>query len=63
MADKRPTEVLGYRLDENLVPVREYTDLTRKGDYGCDPMGDGTFRMVPSGEIVTYDEMRRRLGR
>lgn len=30
-------------------------------DYGCDPLGDGTFRMVPSGDIVDFEEMRRRL--
>lgn len=27
------------------------------GDYGCDPVGDGTFRMVPSGDVVGYEEM------
>jgi hypothetical protein len=25
-------------------------------DYGCDPVGDGTFRLVPSGRIVTKAE-------
>ena len=30
-------------------------------DYGCDPIGDGTFRMVPSGDIVDLKEKRRRL--
>lgn len=37
------------------------TDAT--GDYGSDPLGDGTFRMVPSGDIVDLEEMRRRLAR
>ena len=32
-----------------------------KEDYGCDPLGDGTFRMVPSGDIVDYAERCRRL--
>lgn len=32
-------------------------------DYGCDPLGDGTFRMVPSGDIVNYAERMRRLPR
>ena len=31
------------------------------GDYGCDPLGDGTFRMVPSGDIVDYEERCKRL--
>jgi hypothetical protein len=30
-------------------------------DYGCDPVGDGTFRMVPSGDIVDFAERERRL--
>lgn len=25
-------------------------------DYGADPVGDGTFRMVPSGRIVSREE-------
>ena len=33
----------------------------KAGDYGADPIGDGTFRMVPSGDIVDYDERCRRL--
>ena len=36
-------------------------DTTTPGDYGADPLGDGTFRMVPSGDIVDYDERCRRL--
>ncbi len=32
-----------------------------QGDYGADPVGDGTFRMVPSGDIVDYAERMRRL--
>lgn len=36
--------------------------ITRKvGDYGADPLGDGTFRMVPSGDIVGYAERCLRL--
>ena len=33
-----------------------------KGDYGADPLGDGRFRMVPSGDIVDFAERKRRLG-
>jgi hypothetical protein len=32
-------------------------------DHGADPVGDGTFRMVPSGDIVDYAERCRRLAR
>jgi hypothetical protein len=30
-------------------------------EYGTDPMGDGTVRMVPSGDVVTIEEADRRL--
>lgn len=30
-------------------------------DYGADPLGDGRFRMVPSGDIVDFEERNRRL--
>ena len=30
-------------------------------DSGADPLGDDQFRMVPSGDIVDYDERTRRL--
>ena len=33
--------------------------LTR--ERGCDPLGNGTFRMVPSGDIVDSEERNRRL--
>lgn len=36
--------------------------VRRQGDYGADPLGDGTFRMVPSGDVVDYAERCRRLG-
>jgi hypothetical protein len=39
------------------VPI----DTTATCDYGADPVGDGTFRMVPSGDIVDYTERARRL--
>jgi len=31
------------------------------GDYGSDPLGDGKFRMVPSGDVVDQEERDRRL--
>ena len=36
-------------------------DLSRSGDYGADPIGDGTFRMIPSGAVVDFEERNRRL--
>ncbi len=57
----RPT-VLGYELDrQTLTPKRTAIDTSKPGDYGRDPLGDGRYRMVPSGDIVSYEEMRRRL--
>jgi len=29
-------------------------------DYGCDPLEDGMFKMIPSGDIVDYKEMKKR---
>jgi len=46
------------------LPSDTYTrkvNTATPGDYGADPIGDGTFRMVPSGDIVDYDERNRRL--
>lgn len=57
----RPT-VLGYELDRvTLTPIRRQIDTTTPGDYGCDPIGDDIFRMLPSGDIVDYTERCRRL--
>lgn len=38
-------------------------DTSAPGDYGADPIGDGTFRMVPSGDIVGWEERNKRLNR
>ena len=46
------------------LPQEAYTKpgpLPTMADYGCDPLGDGTFRMVPSGDIVDYKERCERL--
>ena len=43
--------------------VSRKVDTTRAGDYGADPIGDGTFRMVPSGDVVDWEERERRLAR
>lgn len=41
---------------------REHVDVRKAGDYGADPLGNGLFRMVPSGDIVDFEERNRRLG-
>lgn len=64
MKKDRPTVILGgYRLDADLRLIRETVDVHKPGDYGADPLGDGAFRMVPSGDIVNLEERNRRLDR
>lgn len=41
--------------------TRKAVNLDRRGDYGADPAGDGLHRMIPSGDLVTYDERCKRL--
>jgi hypothetical protein len=36
-------------------------DTNKKGDYGADPIGNGLFKMVPSGDIVDFAERCERL--
>ena len=36
---------------------------TEQKDYGYDPIGDGKYRMVPSGDIVDAADRDRRLPR
>jgi hypothetical protein len=40
---------------------RRVINTLAAGDYGAGPIGDGTFRMVPSGDIVDSAERNRRL--
>jgi hypothetical protein len=43
------------RLIEEIVAPFDGTD------YGCDYIGDGKYKMHPSGDIVDYTERCRRL--
>lgn len=62
LRDMEVPQVFGYELDrDTLTPVRRIIDTSKPGDYGADPLGDGTFRMVPSGDIVSLDERNKRL--
>ena len=60
--------ILGMTFDE-ITALQQGRDIRPKvntnapGDYGADPIGDGTFRMVPSGDVVDYAERCRRLKR
>ena len=65
LRDQECPEVLGYKLDRQaLTPIREMLDpLVHGKDFGADPLEDGTFRMVPSGDIVSLDERNRRLAK
>ena len=64
LRDMESPTVLGYVLDrKTLTPIRRQVNTSADGDYGADPLGDGTFRMVPSGDVVDYAERNRRLGR
>lgn len=42
---------------------RKYIDPSKLGDYGADPLGDGRFKMIPSGDIVDFEERNKRLGK
>jgi len=51
-------EAMGLPADTYLKKV----DISKGGDHGADPLGNGTFRMVPSGDVVDWPERCRRLG-
>ena len=60
----KPMTVLGaYDLDCDGRPIRKYVNLSPGQDHGADPLPDGSFRMVPSGDIVDLTERNRRLGK
>lgn len=45
------------------VIKREHIDASKSGDYGANPIGDGMFKMIPSGDIVDFEERKHRLKR
>lgn len=51
------------KLQQKDTSARETIDTSKQSDYGADPVGDGTFRMVPSGDIVDFAERNRRLAK
>jgi hypothetical protein len=60
--DGKPLTAFGHQLDQLGRPIRATISTKSGADYGADPIGDGTFRMVPSGDVVDLAERRRRLG-
>lgn len=53
----------GYVLNsvDGRLTVDRQTVRPVAADHGADPLPDGTFRMVPSGDIVSFDERCKRL--
>jgi len=53
----------GYTLDmhnHGALVKPPAIDTTQDRDYGADPIGNGMFRMIPSGDIVDATERDRR---
>ena len=62
LRDMEHPAVFGYELDrKTLLPIRKEFGGYVSGERGADPIGDGTFRMIPSGDIVSLEERNRRL--
>jgi GNAT superfamily N-acetyltransferase len=58
MYENRPHQASGVSYDPSWdKPI----DVHAPGDYGSDPLGEGKFRMVPSGDIVDFEERNKRL--
>lgn len=57
--------IFGYEWEEiKAMQQKQYKAKPIKkqsGDHGADPIGNGLYKMVPSGDIVTYEERKRRL--
>ena len=51
---------LSMGLPEDIYISKPITRTPGK-DYGSDPMGNGMFKMVPSGDIVNFEEREKRL--
>lgn len=55
-------DAFGYKVDMPSGKVqRQSINLDKKGDHGADPLGNGKFKMVPSGDVVDKAERDRRL--
>lgn len=61
------TKIFGYDWEE-IQNAQQGGSLSKpiaskSGDYGADPLGEGKFRMVPSGDIVHFEERNKRLAK
>lgn len=52
--------LMAESVGETYIPRRAIRAVAG-ADYGADPLGDGMFRMVPSGDVVDLTERMRRL--
>lgn len=62
LRDMETPSVFGYELDRTtLTPIRKTLPPMNGQDTGSDPLGNGQFKMFPSGDIVNLEERNRRL--
>ena len=59
-------KIFGYEWEDIKNAQSKLGSLSKpvvasSGDYGADPLGDGKFRMVPSGDIEDFAESNKRL--
>lgn len=58
--------IVGYSWEEiqakqQRKDIGKVVNTKKSEDYGCDPLGNGMFKMVPSGDIVDFAERNKRL--
>ena len=55
---KNEFNCLGYEVSkmQQLGYKPQVVKIRPGKDYGCDPLGDGMFRMIPSGRIVSAQQ-------
>ena len=60
---KEPLVVMGgYEVNEHGGIIKRPIPQRKKGeDYGFDPLGNGKYKMVPSGDVVDAAERDKRL--
>lgn len=66
MDDKYPHKLhfAGYNFisgPHGTIIKRNLINTKNTHDYGADPLGNGTFKMIPSGDIVNFEERNKRL--
>ena len=64
LRDMDNPKVLGHELRRDTLTPRVFRiDMSGEADYGADPLGDGTFKMIPSGDVVDFEERNLRLSK